>query len=77
MNKKYSQDIIDLVIERIDSQLPDDLKLFVGNGENYSKEELISHVKSGDEVGLSVIKSQMNFLKAVANGTFTKALNTI
>ena len=74
---KYSKDIQDLIISRIDSQLPSDLKLFVGNGDSFTKKELISHVILGDEVGMSIVESQMSFLKAVAQGTFIKAINSV
>jgi len=75
--EKYSKDIQDLIVSRIDSQLPSDLKLFVGNGESFTKKELIEHVILGDEIGRSIVESQMNFLRAVAQGTFIKAINSV
>ena len=76
-DRGYSKDIQDLIISRIDSQLPSDLKLFVGNGDSFTKKELIEHVILGDKVGRSIVESQMSFLKAVAQGTFIKAINSV
>jgi len=76
-NKEYSEDVESLVITRIESQLPNELKLFVGNGQSFSKAEMIQHIKNGDAVGNSLVNSQMSFLKAVAKGTFIRAINTV
>ncbi len=76
-DKKYSKDVRDLIVSRIDVQLPSDLKLFIGNGNNFTKKELIEHVILGDEIGRSIVESQMSFLRAVAKGTFIKAINSV
>jgi hypothetical protein len=76
-NKKYSEDVKSLIIARIESQLPSELKLFVGNGQSFSKAEMIQHIKDGDSIGNSLVDSQMSFLKAVAKGTFIRAINTV
>ena len=63
-NKKYSEDVKSLIIARIESQLPSELKLFVGNGQSFSKAEMIQHIKDGDSIGNSLVDSQMSFLEA-------------
>ncbi len=72
--KSYSKAIEELVITRIESQLPGELKLFVGNGKSFTKDEIIYHIRCGDEFGKSIVDAQMDFLKAVSEGTFMKAM---
>ena len=76
-DKTYSKDIQNLVLSRIDSQLPGDLKLFVGNGSSFTKKELMAHVAQNDEIGKSIMEAQMSFLRAVSKGTFLKAVNSV
>jgi hypothetical protein len=75
--EKYSDSLIELVVSRIDAQLPSDLKLFVGNGESFTKQEMIGHVRAKDAIGRSIVDEQMNFLRAVVEGTFIKTINTV
>ncbi|MBU2576326.1 MAG: hypothetical protein KKF50_01255 [Nanoarchaeota archaeon] len=75
--KRYSKEIEELVIARIESQLPNELKLFVGNGQSFSKAQMIEHIKEGGVIGTSLVDSQMSFLKAVASGAFISAINTV
>ena len=75
--KEYSKQVEDLVIARIEAQLPSDLKLFVGNGQSFSKAQMIQHIKEGDDIGSSLVNSQMSFLRAVASGAFISAINTV
>ena len=41
------------------------------------KEELIKHVKAGDEIGKEIVRAQMSFLKAVASGEFAQKLVSV
>ena len=63
-----------LVIARIDAQVPSNLRLSIGSNEGMSKEQMISHVKSDDEIGKQIIKSHLRFLQAQSSGRITKAL---
>ena len=74
--KPINENLRDLVIERIEVASPD-LKLAMGSHGIFTKEEMIEHIKKGDEIGQKIIDSNLSFLKAVASGTFTKAMASI
>jgi len=69
----YTQDIKELVKERI-SVMPTNFKLSIGNYGSFSKEEILKSVQQEDVVGKEVIKMQLNFIKALTSGKFTKAM---
>jgi len=79
-NKKDSKNIEinkrmkELVIARIDAQVPSNLRLAIGSYGGMSKEEMIEHVKKGDEIGSQIVKRHMLFLRSLASGEFTRAL---
>ncbi len=65
--EKISDDLKDLVIYRLDI-LPSDKKISIGSSGDFSKSELIEHVKNGDEIGQKIVELEMTFLKALKNG---------
>ena len=72
--KIISEDLKDLVIERLDV-LPPDLAFFVGSeGKEFSKKELIESVKRGDEIGRQVVEMEMSFLKALKDGVLLEKI---
>jgi len=66
-----------LAIARIEAQVPSNLRLSIGSYGNMSKEEMIEHIKKGDEIGRKIIESQPRFLRAQASGHLTKELTSI
>lgn len=74
---KINEKLKEIVIARIEAQMPSDYKLYIGSYGGLSKEELIEHVKKGDEIGRFVIKSHVSFLKALASGEFMRAINSV
>jgi len=72
-----SEPVRELVISKIEAQLPSHLKLSIGSYGALSKEEMIEHVKRGDEIGKQIIKSHLSFLKALASGEFVQAVNSV
>ncbi|MFH1365089.1 MAG: hypothetical protein ABIH28_00705 [archaeon] len=82
MENKNSEDEINEIIKnsviaRIDAQVPSNLKLAMGSYGGMSKEEMIEHVRKGDEVGRQIVKRHIQFLKAVASGELTRALISV
>lgn len=69
--------IKELVISRIDAKMPSNLKISIGSSGSLSKEEMIAHVRKGDEEGKQIVNMHMNFIKAVTSGQFIKEVNTI
>ena len=62
-----SEDIKELVIARLDT-LPSNKKISIGNYGEFTKEEIIQHVKKGDSVGNKMIEIEMEFLRAMKEG---------
>ncbi|MBU3957660.1 MAG: hypothetical protein KKB25_01155, partial [Nanoarchaeota archaeon] len=57
----------DLVIMRLET-LPANKKISIGSYGEFSKEELIEHVKKEDGIGRKMIEVEMEFLKAFKEG---------
>ncbi|RLE47059.1 hypothetical protein DRJ22_00255 [Candidatus Woesearchaeota archaeon] len=78
MNKdKIPEKIKELVITKIESNMPSNLKLSIGSYGDLTKEEIISHVKKGDEIGKQIVRVHMSFLKAVASGELAKKMISV
>ncbi len=75
-NLQINEDLKKLVIMRVESA-PSNWNLSIGSYGNLSKEEIIDHIKKGDEVGSQIVDSHLAFLKAVASGEFTKAISSV
>lgn len=68
MEKDIPKDLRNLVISRLEIVSPNK-KFFIGSRrEGFTKEELIEHVKKGDEIGQKVIEVEMTFLRALKDG---------
>ncbi len=65
------------IIARIEAQAPSNLRLFIGSSQGMDKEEIISHVKSEDEIGRLIVKSHLSFMKALISGEVTKAITSV
>jgi hypothetical protein len=71
---KIDDNLKELVEARIDL-MPPNYKLSIGNKGTFTKEQLIEHVRSGDEIGMNLIETELSFIKALTNGQFIQALN--
>ncbi len=60
-------DIIKQLVEERLKVLPIDVAVSIGDA-TYSKDELISHVQKGDEIGEQISNIQINFLQDLAKG---------
>lgn len=68
MKKDIPEDLKNLVISRLEIVSPNK-KFFIGSHrEGLTKEELIEHVKKGDEIGQKIIEVEMTFLRALKDG---------
>ncbi len=74
---EMNEDIKKLVIARIDAKMPAHIKMSIGNLGSLSKEEMIQHVKDGDEQGKQIVQMHLNFIKAVTSGQLITELNKI
>lgn len=73
MNEKISEELKKIVLWKLD-MVPSHFKLSVGNKGSFTKEELKQHIEKGDEIGVLFAQMQLNFMKALASGEFSKAL---
>lgn len=76
-NEEIKESIKELVITRIEAQVPSTLKLSIGSHGSLTKEEMIEHVKKGDIIGKQIVNMHLSFLKALTSGNFVKAMNTV
>ena len=74
---EISEEIKKLVIARIDARMPSNLKMSIGASGSLSKEEMIEHVRKGDEEGVQIVNMHLNFIKAVTSGDLIKEINTL
>lgn len=76
-NNEVREQLKQLVVARIESQISPNLKLSIGGGKSLSKDEMIKHVMEGDEVGNQIIEVHLNFIKAQATGQLGSALSSV
>lgn len=74
MNDKKKEKIKDEEIKKIVTArlkiLPSDKKLSVGSEGEFTRDELIKHVESGDELGKKIIEIQLEYLRLLKEGIF-------
>jgi len=73
-SKKNEEELRELVLARLEI-MPSNLKLSIGNYGTLTKQELIEHVRKGDDKGMQIVKMQMNFIRALSSGKLIEALN--
>lgn len=61
------EELKQLVIQRLKAT-SDELNIVIGNEGNFTREELIRRVESGDKIGKEIIESEIEFLKALTEG---------
>ena len=71
--RETSKDIKELVIARLDV-LPPGKKVSIGSVGEFDKNELIEHVKKDDEIGQKIIEVELNYLRALKEGTLLNEL---
>lgn len=69
------QEIIDLVIARLQN-LPSNKDISVGSSGEFTKDQLIEHVKKADDVGKKMIAIEMDFLRSMKDGIFYEQYST-
>lgn len=75
IEKEISEDLKELVIARLDV-FPKNKKISIGSEGDFTKKQLIEHIKKGDEIGEKIIEIQINFLKALKEGKLLEQINT-
>lgn len=52
----------ELVTKRIEA-MPSHMKLAMGGGESFSKNDILQHINKRDNIGKRVVEMQLNYLK--------------
>lgn len=76
-DNETNEKIKELVLARIDAQVPSNLRLFIGSSGGMTKEQIMEHVKKGDKIGKQIIQMHVNFMKAVVKGEVTNLINSV
>ena len=63
------KEIIDLVVARLQN-LPSNKEISIGSSGEFTKDQLIDHVKNDDEVGKKMVAIEMDFLRSMKDGIF-------
>ena len=61
------QEIKQLVIERLKT-LPENIGLSISSMGDFDKQELISHVEQGDDIGQKIVEVELSFLRGLKEG---------
>ena len=67
MTNDLSEDVKKLVIFRLET-MPSNRKISIGSHGEFTKDELIDHVKKEDTVGKKIIEVELEFLRAIKEG---------
>lgn len=70
---KLKEKEIELIIARLEVISPD-IYFASGNGSSISRDDMIKHVRNGDEVGNEFMETEMEFLRAMKDGKLLKQL---
>jgi hypothetical protein len=69
------KEIIDLVVARLQN-LPSNKEISIGSSGEFTKDQLIEHVKKDDEVGKKMVAIEMDFLRSMKEGIFYEQYST-
>ncbi len=67
MKSEISEDVKALVIARLET-LPANKKISIGSYGDFTRDELIEHVKKEDEIGRKMVEIELEFLRALKEG---------
>ena len=65
-NGKYSEDIRQLVIQRVKA-MPVNIKLYFGSNIKLSQNEIIEAIENDEEIGREIIEMHLKYLRAIKN----------
>ena len=69
------KEIIDLVVARLQN-IPSNKEISIGSSGEFTKDQLIDHVKKDDEVGKKMVAIEMDFLRSMKEGIFYEKYST-
>ena len=75
--ERIDPELKEIVIQRLlSTKLPENIKLSVGSlsEKPMSMNELVEHVREEDEIGMTVMDMQLNYLRALKEGIIKKII---
>ncbi len=67
MKNRIPENVKALVIARLET-LPPNKKISIGSYGEFTKNELIEHIKKEDEIGKKIVEIELEFLRAMKEG---------
>ena len=61
------EDVKELVVLRLET-FPSNRKVSIGSYGEFTREEMIRHVKNGDKIGQKIVEVELEFLRAMKEG---------
>lgn len=74
IKEKIDPEIKKLVLWRIEASVPSHFKLSMGKKGAFGKEELKEHVEKEDDIGIEIVKMQLQFIKDISSGKLSRVL---
>jgi len=62
--EEFDENFVNLVIARLES-MPSNMKMSIGSEGQFDKFQLIEHVKNKDDIGNTIIKMQLFYLRSL------------
>jgi hypothetical protein len=75
-SNQIPEDIKELVIARLDN-FPSGKRVSIGSKGEFSKDDLIEHVKEGDDIGKTMVAIEYEYIEALKNGTLLREMATL
>ena len=62
--EEFDENFVNLVIARLES-MPNNMKISIGSKGQFDKFQLIEHVKNKDDIGNTIVKMQLFYLRSL------------
>ena len=74
MSSKISKALKELVLYKLDTEVPAHFKMSIGKEGTFTRDQLKEEVKNDSDVGEMYVKMQLNFMRSLMNGEISTAL---
>ena len=74
MKNKINPAIKKLILWKLNTEVPSNFRLSIGNKGTFTKNELMKSIEKEDDIGRTYINMEMKFIKALVSGELTDTL---
>ena len=71
---KIPPDLKKIVLWTLETEVPQNFKLSIGNKGAFSKEELKRHIEKEDDIGREYAEMRLRFIKSLMSGEISRQL---